>query len=435
MNVYDLIGVGFGPSNVALAVALEEQRQKGRQLDALFIEKQPTFAWHKDMLLEGTDMQISFLKDLATLRNPRSHFTFTNYLFEKGRLQDFINLKTFFPSRYEFNDYLAWAAGHFEDQCAYREEVVEVSPEMFDDKVSLLRVTSRDASGRTRERLTQNLVVGMGGAPNIPDCFLPLRNDERIFHSSRYLGSLEKLSKARRIAVIGAGQSAAEIFLDLHGRPETPQVDLIMRGRAMHPSDDSPSVNEIFNIEFTDYMYSRTPEQRASLLEEFRHTNYAAPDIDQIERIFEILYTQKVTGQSRHRLLTRSETRAVRATDGGIQLQLIDLDTGREFESGYDAVVLATGYNRDHHKELLAPLAPYLPDFSVDRHYRLRSTPDFKPAVFVQGANETTHGISDTLLSILATRTEEIGSALAEVTVGKEARQAFKKPAEELISA
>ena len=62
------------------------------------------------MLLEQAHMQVSFLKDLATLRNPTSRFTFINYLHEKGRLQDFINLKTFFPSRHEFNDYLAWAA-------------------------------------------------------------------------------------------------------------------------------------------------------------------------------------------------------------------------------------------------------------------------------------------------------------------------------------
>ena len=56
-----------------------------------------------------------------------------------------------------------------------------------------------------------------------------------------YAGSFSKLTDARQIAVIGAGQSATEIFLDLHGHPNTPEVDMIMRGRAMHPSDDSPS--------------------------------------------------------------------------------------------------------------------------------------------------------------------------------------------------
>lgn len=116
MQIHDLIGVGFGPSNIALAIALDEKRQKGHFVDALFIEKQPGFVWHRNMLLDNAHMQISFLKDLATLRNPSSRFTFLNYLHEKQRLQDFINLKTFFPSRHEFNDYLGWAAAQFEDR-------------------------------------------------------------------------------------------------------------------------------------------------------------------------------------------------------------------------------------------------------------------------------------------------------------------------------
>ena len=101
MHIHDLIGIGFGPSNIALAIALEEGRDarpQHRPLDALFVERQPGFVWHRNMLLDQAHMQISFLKDLATLRNPSSRFTFLNYLHEKDRLQDFINLKTFSPA-------------------------------------------------------------------------------------------------------------------------------------------------------------------------------------------------------------------------------------------------------------------------------------------------------------------------------------------------
>ncbi len=416
MKIYDLLGIGFGPSNIALAISLDELRQLGHPLECLFIEKQPNFAWHRDMLLNDADMQISFLKDLATLRNPRSHFTFTNYLFEKGRLQDFINLKTFFPSRQEFNDYLCWAASHFENNCIYHEEVIEVLPEKKGNEVTLLRVISRDHIGNVRERLTRNLVVSIGGTPKIPDSFRALRNDPRIFHSSQYLSSIADLGHAKRIAIIGAGQSATEIFLDLHGRSSELEIDLIMRGRAMHPSDDSPSVNEIFNIEFTDYMFSRTPEERERLLKEFHHTNYAAPDIDQIENIFRILYNQKVTGISRHSVITNHITHEVETSEYGIRLQLADLETQQIQERDYDAIILATGYLRTHHQTILAPLATYLPNFSVTRHYRIESTPNFKPAIFVQGASETTHGISDSLLSVTAVRTREIGDALASLT-------------------
>jgi lysine N6-hydroxylase/L-ornithine N5-oxygenase len=61
---------------------------------------------------------------------------------------------------------------------------------------------------------------------------------------------------------------------------------------------------------------------------------------------------------------------------------------------------------------MLSALAPYLHDFAVDRQYRLQSTPAFCPAIFLQGACESSHGLSDTLLSVTAVRTDEIGEAL-----------------------
>ena len=62
-------------------------------------------------------------------------------------------------------------------------------------------------------------------------------------------------------------------------------------------------------------MYNRSREERSQLLDEFQHTNYAAPDIDQIEQIFKILYTQKVTACCRHRPLTLHEARKVLIND------------------------------------------------------------------------------------------------------------------------
>lgn len=68
--IHDLIGVGFGPSNVAMAIALSEHnarvdRQEG--VSAHFFEQQPSFGWHRGMLIDDATMQVSFLKDLVTL--------------------------------------------------------------------------------------------------------------------------------------------------------------------------------------------------------------------------------------------------------------------------------------------------------------------------------------------------------------------------------
>ncbi|MFM9926617.1 lysine N(6)-hydroxylase/L-ornithine N(5)-oxygenase family protein [Variovorax sp. H27-G14] len=417
-HVHDLVGIGFGPSNIALAIALEEKRHASRPLDALFIEKQLSFAWHPHMLLDHAHMQISFLKDLATLRNPTSRFTFVNYLHQKGRLTAFANLKSFFPSRHEFNDYLSWAAEQFEDACAYGEEVVEVLPHDAGGEVTLLRVRSRNHAGKLIERLTRNLVVGIGGTANIPDGFRTLRNDPRVFHSSSYLQNMAKHAEARRVAVVGAGQSAAEIFMDLQGRPGAPQVDLITRARSIRPADDSPFVNEIFNAEFTDYTFSRSEAERAALLDEFWHTNYAVADLELIQQIYKAFYQQRVTGGNRLRFLRQHDIRNVVADAQGVHLTLWDQNVQREHTVRYDAVVLATGYARDQHKALLAPLAGYLGDYTVDRQYRLQATPDFHPAIYLQGACEDSHGLSDTLLSVTSVRTGEIGSALLATAAG-----------------
>ncbi|WP_148713623.1 lysine N(6)-hydroxylase/L-ornithine N(5)-oxygenase family protein [Chitinolyticbacter meiyuanensis] len=419
MMVHDLIGIGFGPSNIALAIALDEERQTGKALNALFIEKQPGFAWHKDMLLGHAHMQISFLKDLVTLRNPTSAFTFVNYLHQKSRLPDFINLKTFFPSRHEFNDYLAWAAAHFDDQCAYGEEVFDVQPEHAGQEVTLLRVRSRDAKGNVRERLARNLVLGLGGTPRIPEDFRALRGDTRVLHSSGYLRDIARNPQARRIAVIGAGQSAAEIFMDLHGRHADTEVDLIMRARAIKPADDSPFSNQIFDAEFVDHVYNRSTAERDELLREFWHTNYACPDLNLIEQIFQVFYHQRVSGNLRHRFLRRHQVAAVQAQQDGIRLTLHDLNSGLEQSVRYDAVVLATGYERAQHQQLLAPLSPYLQGFDTERNYRLKTHASFRPQIFLQGACEHSHGLSDTLLSLTSVRSGEICEAMLAKTASK----------------
>ena len=415
MKIFDLIGIGFGSSNIALAIALEEKKQAGRHAEFFFIEKQPSFAWHANMMLDNAHMQVSFLKDLATMRNPLSHFTLINYLHEKRRLQDFINLKTFFPSRREFNDYLAWAAGHFDHSCAYGEEVIEVLPEKFSDEILLLRVRSCDSRQVVHERLTRSLVISIGGQPRLPDCFIPIHNDARIFHSNDYLKRIKQHAHARRIAVVGAGQSASEIFMDLYNRFNNVQIDLIMRARSIKPSDDSPFVNEIFNTEFTDFVFNTPEQEREKILEEFWHTNYAAPDLVLIEQMYNVFYQQKVAGTSQHRFLRRHAVKKAIAQPDGIQFTLYDLNNDCEKISTYDAVVLATGYHRDHYKALLAPLMPYLKDCSVNRQYRMDSIPTFKPAIFLQGACEASHGLSDTLLSVTAVRTSEIVEELLQV--------------------
>ncbi len=244
--VLDLVCVGFGPASVAIAVALHDSLEAGKLAQApsvLFLEKQPQFAWHAGMLLPGAKMQISFIKDLASLRDPRSNFTFINYLHKNNRLIDFINLSTFLPARAEYEDYLRWCARHFDDVVRYQTEVVSVTPVQEDGPSKIFAVTSRNAkTGATTTHRARNVVVAVGGQASIPKLF-PARHP-RVIHSSQYAQLVPQIltdkSAPYKVAVVGAGQSAAEIFSNVQGLYPNSKTSMIMRSEFMKPSDDSP---------------------------------------------------------------------------------------------------------------------------------------------------------------------------------------------------
>lgn len=407
-SVYDLIGVGFGPSNLSLAIAIEEM---GLPIRVKFLEARPAFAWHPGMIIPGADMQISFLKDLVSQRNPQSRYTFINYLHQKGRMNAFINRKTFFPSRVEFNDYLGWVAGQF-DCCDYDRRVCGIDPVRQGDGVQAVDVTAVDADGIAHSYRARHLVIAPGGAPSFPPICDKLRHDPRLIHSSDYMHRVvPQLVPRERIAVIGAGQSAAEIFADLANRPEVPRVDLIMRGQAMKPSDDSPFVNEIFAPEQTDRFHGMPDAARRTLLDQLSTTNYAVVDEDLIGALYTTFYEQSVTGEARLNLHSQTRLLDIEAEANGLRLRL----EGRQgsVEIVYDKVIFATGYRRSLDEGLLHGIASYCEAMEVGRDYRLPTRSGFAPAVFVQGYSESSHGLSDTLLSILAQRSAEIVATLA----------------------
>ncbi|MGI4861567.1 MAG: lysine N(6)-hydroxylase/L-ornithine N(5)-oxygenase family protein [Janthinobacterium lividum] len=428
-ELHDLIGIGFGPSNLAMAVRLAEQgpgQRDSAPLKHCFIEQQAEFGWHRSMLLDDSRMQISFLKDLVSLRDPKSHFTFVNYLFEHGRLQDFVNLKTFFPTRIEFHDYLRWVASAFDDQVHYGERVsrIEAVADPKDaSRVRHLRVWSRDQHGAEHARVTRALSIGVGGAPNVPAVFGGI-DASRVIHSSQYLhridARLTDRTKRHRVAVIGGGQSAAEVFIDLGRRFPNVDATLIMRAPALKPADDSPFVNEIFHPNYTDLVYSQPKDARQHLLETFRDTNYSVVDRPLIEHIYELLYLQSVGGHVRHRLLPNRAIESAQddAAHGDIALRLRDRLGGEVTSEHFDTIVLATGYRRDVHHSLLAGVAEHIGDAlarsEVGRDYRLVTPETFQPRIYLQGCCESSHGLSDTLLSVLARRADDIHASLIE---------------------
>ena len=240
---YDLVCIGFGPASLAIAIALHDRGIKAR---VLYIERQQGFVWHAGMLLPNARMQISFLKDLATLRDPRSKFTFLNYLKSKNRLVAFTNLSTFLPLREEYNDYMSWCASHFERDVQYGHETVSISPtNTHNEPVESWQVTVRNVETNEKKSvLAKNVVVAIGGTPRIPPALFTANPEPRIVHSSTYSHSVPNVlpdsNEEYRVAVVGGGQSSAEIFNDLQSRYLNSQITLYTGASTLKPSDDSP---------------------------------------------------------------------------------------------------------------------------------------------------------------------------------------------------
>lgn len=425
--VHDLVGVGFGPSNLALAALIEEEADEGRlpALSSLFLERREEFAWHPDMLIDGTRIQLSFLKDLVTLRNPRSRFSFLCYLADQERLEDFVNLREFFPTRREFNDYFRWVAAQVEDQIRFGRQVTRiepVGPPGRDHQVDLLRVTAQTLGGSEEVHFARNLVLAPGGRPHVPEGVTV--DGERVIHCQNFLGALREHYPDRdapyRFVVVGSGQSAAEIFQYAYSRYPRARVTAAVRRFAYKPADESQFVNEIFHTATVDFLYQLPDEVRDQVLDAHHDTNYSAVDLGLIREIYSDLYERRVRGEDHVELRKLHELQGIERRQDSVVAVLRDLAAGREVAIEADAVFLATGYSRDEPPALLEPLAPYLvstPEgrLAVDRSYRVRTVSGFRPLVFVQGFSESTHGLSDTLLSVLPHRAREIlDSLLAE---------------------
>jgi L-ornithine N5-oxygenase len=422
-DIYDVIGIGFGPANLALGVALEEEAEAagGRDLRRLFLECKPGPVWHPGMLLEDSLIQISVLKDLATIRNPQSRFTFLSYLKAKGRLFEFLNLRDLFPTRVEFNDYLGWVAGELRERVRYGREVLAVQPVEEDGEIRLLRVVSRDvASEATEEMLARNVVLATGGVPCVPKR-ISLQPGGRAFHSQESMLRLKRdfpdKEAPYRFVVVGSGQSGAELFHYLMTRYPNADVTGTIRRFSYKPVDDSDFTNEIFFPQMVDFLYELPEEKRRLVLDHCRDVNYAVVDLALIRRIYKCLYQEKVLGRDRARIRPFLQIEDILETGGAVIARFRDLMREETVTLEADGLILCTGYTWRKEHPLLANLAPWLHcegdgGYRIGRDYRLVPHPALAAGVFLQGFAEQTHGASETVLSLLPVRAGDILKSL-----------------------
>ncbi|MEU0086973.1 lysine N(6)-hydroxylase/L-ornithine N(5)-oxygenase family protein [Streptomyces sp. NPDC006274] len=424
--IHDLIGIGFGPSNVAMAIALSEHNAGvGRQeaVTAHFFERQPRFGWHRGMLIDDATMQVSFLKDLVTLRNPSSEYSFLCYLQSRGRLIDFVNHKNLFPLRVEFHDYFEWAAAKVDDMVSYGHEVVSVEPVVRDGVVEYLDVTARSGDGTVVHR-ARNLVIGTGLRPLMPE---GVERTDRVWHNSDLLAKVDGLegTDPSRFIVVGAGQSAAENVAYLHRRFPEAEVCAVFSRYGYSPADDSGFANRIFDPQAVDEYYTAPDDTKRKLMEYHGNTNYSVVDIDLIDDLYRQAYQEKVLGTERLRFLNVSRLTEVEESGDTVSATITSLVTGEESRLDADVVVCATGYASADALGLLGPVADRCHRdeqgrVRVERDYRLATDPELRCGIYLQGGTEHTHGITSSLLSNTAIRVGEILDSVLDSTAGRE---------------
>lgn len=423
----ELLALGAGPSNLALAVALEELAPE-LATRTLIIEQHENVVWQRGMLLPWTQSQVSFLKDLVTLRNPQSRFSFVNHLHSVGRLTEFVNLGSFTPYRMEISNYLLWVAESLAQvRIEYGRRCVAVEPTLSGDG-QVERWTVRLADGSTIGCRT--LVVGAGRDSHIPEVFETLPR-ERIIHSTEFsqkIGGLDH-DAPHRVAVIGGAQSAAEMLWATHQSMPNAECTMIMRSIGLNGYESSKFTNELFYASFVDEFYESLPEARRQLLDEMHRTNYAGLSPGMLENLYRQIYLERLTGHERIRMITMTEISQARIEGDEIVLTLMNRKSGHRDELPCDVLLLGTGFDR-RMPTLIRDLATRagLGEIGVDRSYKLTLPAGSSASCYLQGVNEDTHGIADSLLSTLANRAEEIVGDIQQGSATTELLSTFALP-------
>ncbi|HZN18874.1 MAG TPA: SidA/IucD/PvdA family monooxygenase [Micromonosporaceae bacterium] len=398
MEQFDVVGAGLGPFNLSLAALAEPLPE----IRARFFEAAASFRWHGGIMVPGAQLQVSFLKDLVTLVDPTSSFSFLNYLASEGRLYRFLVARAGRCSRQEFERYYQWAASQLKSVLwEHRVERVELRGDVLEVRCA-----------HSEPVATRNVVVGSGRTPAMPDCAAKLRGDT-VLHSGE-LCLVQPAVAGRDVLVVGAGQSGAEVVSHVlaNGAALPRSLTWVSSRLGFLPLDDSPFTNEWFHPAYVDHFYGLAADRRQALLHRQRMASDGIAE-PLLRTVYQRLYDLDVLepGRMRHRLLVcRRLVDLVRDHDR-LVATLHNEDTGEIETCPADVVICCTGY-RSEFPEYLEPLRGRLLDgdgqLRVRRDYSLAWDGPSELGIYVQNAAESTHGIADPNLSLAAWRSARI---------------------------
>lgn len=402
---YDCVGIGVGPANLSLASLL----YRHREIPNLFLEKRHSFGWHDGQQIPDATLQVSMLKDLVSLSDPTSDFSFLSYLKDEGRIYHFINAQFAAVPRQEYRNYLEWASRKNEN-VVYGEEVLAVD---FDE-VFVLRTNRRTVTAH-------NIAIGIGNQPWVPPVARDNLGDSQ-FHISDFVARSQGLG-GKRVCVVGGGQSGAEAFLDLMSRPdgERPRrISWVSRRRNFYPIDDSPFTNDYYMPGYSDYFSRLEPDTRETFNAEHVLTSDGISEAT-LREIYQRIYVQRFIHRETDlvALYPNREVIEVAPGDDGWALTLRNSNHPDVLgQVDADVVVWATGF-RTVHPEFLAPIDDRLEregdEYRIDRDFAICWDGPADRSIFLQNAALGQRGLADKNLSLIAWRSQRIVDRLRGV--------------------
>jgi L-ornithine N5-oxygenase len=326
-----------------------------------------------------------------------------------GRLDDFVNMASFLPFRLEISDYLQWVAKSLAQvRVEYSRDCSGIELVQATDGGPATGWLARLADGSTIA--ARNLVIGSGRDAHVPAAFAGLPR-ERVIHSTEYSRRMADVDPQapHRVVVVGAAESAAEMLWETYQRFPHAQCTMVIRSIGLDYYQTSKFTNELFFPSYTDRFYAAPEQTREQVLQAMRRTNYAAVTPDMLDTLFRQVYLERLTGEQRLSMVTMVDVEAAEMADGEVVLTLNDRMRGCRDELRCDLVLLGTGFE-PRMPSLVRDLADScgVGDVRVSRNYRMITPPDIAAGCYLQGTNEATHGMADSLISVLAVRAGEI---------------------------
>jgi lysine N6-hydroxylase len=401
-QIIDAVGVGIGPFNLSAAALL----QPLRDLRTRFFEYEKEFSWHPGLLFPEATIQLSYLKDLVTLADPTSPYSFLNFLFTHKRLYRFINADFRRVTRVEFNQYLRWVCSLLPN-LEFNRVVQAVS---HDDDSLIVHMGNEVVR-------TKNLILGTGLSTVVPSCVQPYVGP-KVFHACNYMN--HQVTKDQRVAVVGGGQTGAEIVYHMlmteTSRPA--RLSWISRRANFLPLDESPFTNELFTPHYSDYFFGLQPEEKLLLLSEQKLASDGIAG-DLLEKICRLLYEMEFLNVNGRKcvLYPNHELLGMYPNVDGWSLTVRDKLKELNESVDIDVLILCTGaqYKRPRFLDPMVGELNWGPKgYAIREDYSIEWDGPKSLNIYVQNAAKHTRGVADPNLSLMAWRSATIINSLAK---------------------